>query len=103
MDQLPPDSHWAMASQLTESAFAVAVDMAIWSSASAPKMTAASRPLVTPLRIFITAVLPRPFELGPPGSPCLLRCGYPFFRVMNLTCYECVKSFSRYLSGVRGV
>jgi hypothetical protein len=66
--QFPPDSHWAMASQFTESALAMPVERAIGTIASAPEIAVASRPLVTTLRIFITAVLPRPFDTRPAGE-----------------------------------
>ena len=65
VDQLPPDSHWAMASQFTVSALAVPVERAIGTTPSAPAMAVANRPLVTALRMFISAVLPRPFETRP--------------------------------------
>jgi len=60
--------------------------------------------LVSALRMFITAVLPRPFETRPAVEQlCVLRCGYLMFRVINITRYASVKSFNRYLSGVRGL
>ena len=65
VDQLPPDSHWAMASQFTVSALAVPVERAIGTTPSAPAMAVANRPLVTALGMFISAVLPRPFETRP--------------------------------------
>src|SRR5689334_12905544 len=97
--QLPPDSHRAMASQFTLSALAVPVESAIGMTPRAPAMAAANRPLVNALRMFITAVLPRPFETRPAVEQLrVLRCGYLMFRVINITRYASVKSFNRYLS-----
>src|ERR1700752_2133628 len=81
MDQLPPDSQAATASQFTPSAFAVPVPSAIGATASAPAKVA--RPIV--LRMFFNFF---PFdERAPPstravthGRSCLytgLRWGRP--------------------------
>jgi hypothetical protein len=103
VDQLPPDSHWAIASQLTLSALALPVERAIGTMPSAPAMAVANRPLVIALRMFITAVLPRPFETRPAVKRRALRCGYPVFRVINISRYPSGESFNRYLFGVRGL
>src|ERR1700704_2844432 len=58
VDQLPPDSHCAIASQLALSALAVPVERAIGTRASAPEIAAAIRPFVTALRTFICGPSP---------------------------------------------
>ncbi|ABK72326.1 hypothetical protein MSMEG_4642 [Mycolicibacterium smegmatis MC2 155] len=66
VDQLPPDSHAAMASQLTLSAAAVAGDRTMGPIASAPASAVSPKALFTAVQTFIIIVaLPRPPTRGP--------------------------------------